>query len=261
MKESIQEIEFIARSTARVRILEELSTASELTRADLRDRVDCSRTTVQRNLEALIDKEIVSNSYRTYSLTPSGRHLAESFLDLVESTAVFGRLQPVLKWVDYGDIDLDLRHFADATLVVPDDGDPYKMINHQVDTIRDTERAYGLLSFTGLHATEVAARKVIEDGAQMEIVATPAVAETHLTEPQYREVNDAAADTGRWHIYEYPGNIPYCLIVFDDVIQLVVAEDGDPRALLESEADEVRSWATETYQSFKRDATIVLGEA
>ena len=73
MEESIQEIEFLARSTARVRILQELSESEELTRADLRSQLDCSRTTVQRNLEALIDRQIVSNSRRTYSLTPSGR--------------------------------------------------------------------------------------------------------------------------------------------------------------------------------------------
>jgi predicted transcriptional regulator len=261
MQEPIQEIEFLARSAARVQILRELSESGELTRSDLRNHIDCSRTTVQRNLDSLIDKGIVSNSYQTYELTPRGVYLAGSFLNIVESTAVFNRLEPVLKWIDHDDLDIDLCHFSDATLVVPDDGDPYKMINHHVNVIRGSEQAFGLLPFTGLHATEAATSEVIDHGATMEIIGTPTVVDTHCSDPQYRELNDAAIDTGRWAVYEYPGALPFCLVVIDDIVQLLVAADGEPRGLLETESDAVRSWAVDTYNSYKQESTLVLGQA
>lgn len=261
MKDAIQEIEFLARSSSRVAILRELTNSPKLTRDDLRTRVDSSRTTVQRNLESLVDQGLASNSYQWYSLTPRGRYIAESFFEFVESTAVFNRLQPVLQWIDYEDLDLELSHLRDATMVVPEDGDPYRMINRHVEVISEAERAFGLLQFTGLHATETAASEVIERGATVEIVAAPEVADTHLTDPRYRKLNDAAAETGRWKIYEYPGEIPFCLTVLDDVVQLVVAEEGDPRGLIETNSDEVRSWATETFEAYKSEAALVIGES
>jgi predicted transcriptional regulator len=261
MEDSIQDIEFLSRSQPRVQILQELSDSNEVTRADLRAQIDCSRTTVQRNLKALVDRGVVSNSNQSYSLTPRGRYLTESLLDLLESVMVFNRLQPVLKWIDHQDLDLDLRYFADATMVVPDNGDPYKMINHHVEAISGAESAFGLLPFTGLHATETATSEVIENCATMEIVATPEVADTHRTDPRYRELNDAAAQTGRWKIYEYPGKLPFCLTVIDGTVQLIVAEDGEPRGLLETQSDEVRSWATTTYESHRDESTLTIGDS
>lgn len=253
-----EEIEFLARSETRVQILKELSGVEELTRAELRERLDCSRTTIQRNLDVLVEEGLVSNSDRSYSLNPGGRYLSDPFLSLLETTEVYERLQPFLKWIDKSALDIDLRHFRDATLQTPREGDPYAMINHHVAAIRSAETGFALLSFTGLHATEAAHEQVTENGAEFELVVEPDVADTFQSSPQYAELMADLREAAGFTVWVTEDTIPFGLCQLGETVQIVAGDDGEPKALVETEAKPVREWAQDTYADYKTQATRVI---
>lgn len=257
MSDGVDELKFLVGSRTRVRILEELSATEELAKDELKRRLDCSRTTIQRNLDALEDRGLIRDTHPRYSLDPCGEYVVEGLLDLMETTRTVQRLRPFLKWVDSADLDIDVNCLADAELLTPADGDPYAMINRQVRKIKDSESGWALLPFTGLHATEAAHEQITENGAQYELVVEPDVAETHRTAPQYRELYEDLAGTDRYEMYVYDGSIPFALCRLDDTVQIVVAEGEEPRALLESDAPEVRNWAERTYEAYRAQATEI----
>lgn len=258
MQGETEDIEFLARSQTRVQLVKELRQEGELGRDELRSRLDASRTTVQRNVEALEDRGWVQNGNRTYSLASCGELIADDFLNLVDTVSVAEKLQPVLRRVDRSEFDFDLGVLTDAEVTTAEPGDPYAMINKHVETIRNAECGCALLPFTGLHATEAAYEQVIENGSQFELIAERDVARTHQSDPQYKELNKELAKTGRYEIFAYDGSIPFVLCIFDETVQIIASEGDEPQAMLESDAAPIRDWAEQFYEEYKAQATKII---
>lgn len=252
---TIEQINELACSTNRVRILEQLADHRELHRDELRERVDVARTTLQRNLESLVDLGWVSNTGVEYAITPCGRRVAEEFSELVDTVAVTRRVGPALQHLDPDAFDLDLRHLADADVVLAEPGDPHAMINRHVQLLRGMDEGRGLLPFTGLHAFEAAHERVVEHGAAGELVVEPDVAEAYRSDPQYATLYEEMVDTGRFAVLVSDEPIAVPVAVIDGTVQLVVAEREEPRALLETDAAAVREWADRTYEEHRERAT------
>lgn len=251
------DVALLTRSRNRIRILEEFVDHGERHRDELRSASDVTRTTLNRNLDALEEAGWVRSDGLTYRLTPCGELVAEAVIDLVETTHVANQLQDALRWLPVSALDLDLRHLGDAEVWVPEPGDPYAMVNHHVRTIRSMERCRALLHVTGLHATEAGHEAVVEGGADAELVVTPAVAETLTGKPEYEALLDEMRATGRCDLLVYDGDVPFSLAVFDGTVQLLADEDGEPRALVESDADAVRTWAVDCYETYRQEADPV----
>jgi DNA-binding transcriptional ArsR family regulator len=152
--DALDRIEFLARSPVRVRLLAAIADGDGLTKNELRDRLDASRTTVGRNLEALRDQGLVTKGNCEYTLTRAGEIVTGDVLDLAGTIEIARELEPFLEWVPNGALDIDLRHFADATVLAPEPGDPWSMINHHVQVIRRTEYDRNVLNVIGLHGYE-----------------------------------------------------------------------------------------------------------
>ena len=236
--DALDRIEFLARSPVRVRLLAAIADGDGLTRNELRDRLDASRTTVGRNLEALRDQGLVTKGNCEYALTRAGEIVTGDVLDLAGTIEIARELKPLLEWVPDGALDIDLRHFADATVLAPEPGDLWSMVNHHVQVIRRTEYDRNVLNVIGLHGYETGYGKIVEGSAHTELVVTPEM-----------------LNTGRFEIHVYDGRIPYSISILDGTVQLGATDyDGQPRALLESDAEAVREWATAKYEAYKREA-------
>lgn len=259
---ALDRIEFVTRSPARVRTLAALRDAERLTRADLKARLDASRTTVGRNLEALCERGLVAEIGTDYTLTRAGEVIATNLLDLAGTIGIARELEPFLRWVPDGALDIDLREFADAEVIVAKPGDPWAMINHQVQSIKTIDDgSWGFLPFTGLHATEANHKRVVDHGAEGELVLTPEIAGIHFSDPNYAPLTEEIVETGRFEYFRYDGDLPYALVEIDGVIQIVVADGDQPRAMVESDAAPVREWAEEKYESYKRQSEPISMQA
>lgn len=254
MTEAIEKIEFLARSPHRVRILDLLCEHQHLRNHELRDRLNVSRTTVGRNLTALENQGWIRRTNGNCSITRQGELVAETFSDLVETVELADELGSFLQWVPDGTLDLDLRLLADAKVLLSKPGDPWAMVNRHVELVRETMNARMILPVTGLHAVEVGHRKIVDDSARAEFVVEPKIAETFRSNPDFVPLIEEMADTGRFEVRVYDGEIPYYLGVLDETVQIGVDEAGEPRAILETENEAVAEWAAGVYGEYKRES-------
>ena len=258
MEAAVEDVGFLSTSRTRVNILNELNKRGQLSNRELREQANSSRTTVQRNLESLVERGWVRNTNRRYELTLTGETIADRFIELVETVQLERRLQPFLTWVDRSDLNLDIELLADAELLVAEPGDPWSMINRQVQLIRETDNGgIGFLPFTGLHACEVAHNQILNHDASYELVVIPKIADTHFSDPAYGNLFTEMINSGRLNYFVYEGDLPYSLVMIDGTIQIIVADGDEPRAMLETDSEEVREWAEEKYESYKQRSETV----
>lgn len=254
VEDSAADIELITRSPTRVRILEQLAENGEMHRDGLKAATDVSRTTLHRNVRALVDEGWVENSGVTYSITPCGEWLIGEVLQLLETAGVAHRLRDAVRWIPLSEMDLDLRELRTARVWVSESGDPYSMVDRHVRTIRRMDSCRALLRVTGLHATEAARDAILDRGASAAFVATPAVAETLTEKPEYASLTREMVQSGRFDLFVAESDLTFSLAIVDDTVQLLADEDGHPRALLESDARSVVSWAEEVFEAQKAAA-------
>jgi len=254
----IEELEFLARSPNRVQILTTLNETGHVKKEGLQAGIDGSRTTLTRNLDALEDRGWLRTDNHACTITPAGREIIADFQELVATANVTSRFQEFFKWLSADEFNLDLRTLANAELVVPEAGDPYTVVNQHIAKLENTAHMRALLPVTGLHAHEKAREQIVANDAEGELVVTPDVADTHQSSPKYEELTREMAATGRFAEYMYNGEISYGLALLDQTVQIMVDENGEPRAMLETATTDVYNWAEETYETYKAQATQVI---
>ena len=253
----IEELQFLSRSETRVRILDELHRDGRLRKNELKGRLDASRTTIQRNLNALAEEGWVRDENRAYELAHCGHLIAGDYLDLLERLAVLSDLKPILRWIDPADLDVDVRSLADAAVTTARPGDPWAMVNRHVEALKAMDRGRVVIPLTGLAALKACHERVVDAGATLEIVVSSTVEASIRSDPTYRELHEEMLETGRYELYEYDGEVPYYLGLLDDTVQIGVDEDGEPRGLLETDDGAVYEWAERRFVEYREEATPI----
>lgn len=249
---AIESVELLARSEHRIRILDLLCENGSLEKHALGSELDASRTTVGRNLAALEEQGWIRRTNAHCAITRQGELVTEKFRDFVDTVKLVDELEPFLKWVPDGTLDLDLRLLADAEVLLPEPGDSWAMVNRHVAVIGETNHDRAMLPVTGLHAMEAIHRKIVSGDARTELVVEEKIAETFQSNPNYAPLFREMVETGRFEVRVCNGEIPYYLGVLDGTVQIGVDEDGKPRAMLETAVDEVEDWAMDVYEEYER---------
>lgn len=253
----VADVEVLARSGNRVRLLETLLDEGPVEKCELAAECDVVRTTLQRNLDTLADRDLIQEcDVRTYELTPVGEEVTRSLLELVKTTHTARRLAPLLKWLPNGAFDLEVRHLADAKLVEATEGDPYAPVNRHVAALETADSFRGVLSVVGQHALETAYDRIKATTAEHELVVGPEAATTLREDSHYCDVVAELLETGQCRIYVSERSIPFYLGLVDDRVQIGVEdEDGIPRALVETDAPDVFEWAENKYDEYRMTAS------
>lgn len=257
-QDELQEIEFIARSENRVQILEELRRAGTLSKSELRGASEVARTTLVRNADALVERGWVENSNNQYSITPCGELLIEELTDLLETVREAKRLRPFFEWMPPAAFGLSVEVLSDADVTVSTSQNPYAPVNRHVESLASAERARCLLPAVDPQGMRTVERRVTSrDGdGDHELIITEDVAETLRTDPALDETVDALLSTDRIAIRVSPRDVPYYAGILDGVVQIGVSDrKGVPQALLETDADEAREWATTLYRDYRSQST------
>lgn len=251
-------IEFLVRSDCRIGILEALLDDGERTRDDLKDDLDVVRTTLGRNLDALEERNLILADGRTYRLTRTGELIASGTVDLLETVDLAARIEPVASRIPDGEFDVDVRALEDATVVESTLADPYAPVVAHERQLSVTDHARLILPASATDPLETSAT-MVEDGAVHEVVVTDDLAETLRSNPELAEPLDRMAETENVTIRRVDDDIPYYVGLLDDVVQIGVHDErGIPEALLESDADELREWARERFEAYRRKSELLV---
>lgn len=225
---------------------------------ELVEELDVSRSTVDRATRELENAGLVRYSDGSFELTSLGQTATAEFSGVLESIQLRQWLKPFLEWIPDSEFDAELEWFQDAELLVPELGDPYSMINRHVNLIRETEYTRVVLPLCGLHAFEAVHQRVVDEGGRVKGIVTPSVAETTQSAPGFAELTEELIPTGRFEVSVYDDSIPYFLGLFEETVQIGVDEDGEPRAILESDSKKVYKWAEQKYEEYDERSTPVI---
>jgi hypothetical protein len=174
---------------------------------------------------------------------------ALSLVDVVE------RLRPFVRWFPDDELEFDLRALEDATVVAADSSDPYAPVNRHIEAMERADRFRCLLPAVGLPAMTVARDRVVDGGCRQELIYGREIAATVRSQPEYGRLIDEMLEAKSCELYVADRRVEFYLGLFEDGVQLGVEnDDGVPRALVETDAEEVREWAERTYDRYRSRA-------
>lgn len=257
----IDDVAFLARSTNRVTVLEELRT-EPLTRGDLRDRTEMSRATIGRILDGLQDRAWVESEGRTYRLTPFGRLVIAEFDRILEVTEAVQRLREVEASLPLSAMTFDLKRLTDARVTTPSAGDASAHFRREQALLEGADRVRFLCTEAYAPTIEAYRDRVRDQGLGLEAVIAAEALDAATADDRLRPlVMDLVAQEGAT-LHRYEGSIDVMLGTVDDIGTIVpLDEDGVPAAFIEVEDPEVRAWITETLDDRRADATPVTLES
>lgn len=256
LRSCVSEIAFLVGSPHRVRILRALYDQDGCTRGELRALVDASRTTVQRNVQALEERGWITNASVEYAITPAGALVTEELLGLVETMQLATDLRDVLCWLPRAELGFDLRELNDATITVATPTNPYAPVNRLADTLETAGQLRGIFSAATLATLDIAHARVAVDGVDWSIVLAATVHEALESSPAYAERFDDLLAADRFDLYAYPDGVPFYLGIFDDELQLGIENgDGVLKALVQSTSATVREWGAKVFTDYRARST------
>jgi len=259
----LDDIDFLARSAHRVRVLRTLAEGPR-TRPDLHEETGVSQPTLGRVLGSFGERNWVERRGREYALTPFGDLLVEAFEDLLDTVETVQRLGDVLGQLPTGEMEFDLREFRDATVHTPDSGDTLSHIRRMEEVWLGADRARLLGSTLGPMSPEERRAHAVDalDGERRaETIVSASMLERGIelmTEVEMTSLAREFLESGRAKGYLYDGPIPVILAIADDTAMLApTAENGIPTAVIETENETVRSWV-ETRLDEYREQSVEL---
>lgn len=237
----------------RVEFLDFLETNSADKRT-LIDELGHSRSTVDRAVRELEAFNLITYQDGEYTATLCGELAKEEYKQVTNHLECLCELQPFLQWMPNHVFDLDLDWLTDAELWLPEPANPYAMVNRHVNQLKQTTELRALLPLVGSHAHEAVREIVYEEDADVELVVEPAAADTLQSKTGFADTFEKLAIHNQYRVFVYDGSIPCYIGVLDDLVQIGVDDDGEPRAILESPSDNVRDWAEQKYTEYKQQA-------
>ena len=143
MERALEEIQFLANSANRVRVLETL-TDEPATRRELQEEAGVPRSTAGRVLDEAEARGWVDSAGSRYTITPLGEAGVAAFRTYVETTKGMQHLGEAIDWLPEPVHALGFRHFRDATITTPTDGNPTAPFDRGLELIRAADEYRGL---------------------------------------------------------------------------------------------------------------------
>lgn len=256
---ALEELEFIARSQHRIRLLSELS-LEDRSRRELHDATEISQPTLGRILGDYERREWVSNNHDgTYALTPLGALIAGSVNDLLDAIDVATELSGLADQLPLARFGFDLSHLSTARITTPSAEDPLSHMR-RFDELAETADRVSMFTNVLLcspgNSTASADRELLENVD--EIVVTGSGLDTDTDDGALRAWLAGRIEDDDLAIYRYDGAAEYLLGTFDDRVGIVPIDDvGMPTGVIESNAEPVHSWVAERFGNFRRSGTRI----
>jgi predicted transcriptional regulator len=252
----LQAVEFLARSPTRVRLLSVLVREGQVSKDELHERVDASRTTIQRNLKGLEAQGWVTGTNSDYNATVAGEWVVEDFTALVETIEEAETLGSVLELTETSWFGFDPRQ-VDFEVTTAEPGNPLKMVHEHARAVGRSNEVRALLPQIGTEPVRASHERVVEHEVSTTMVVSETVLEVFRSDADIRSLVEAQLEVDAFELFVTDAEIPFYLGLLDDEVELGISKDGQPHALLRTDARRVFEWAATTFAEFRGDAIEV----
>jgi len=257
------ELEFLLRSGNRTELLLALAEAQPLDRYDLEGRLDASRRTVTRALDALRDRGYIREAEAGYSLTAFGASVAESYRESRRRVGLATEYRPLLEHLDTRglDLNLDLELLEGADLTVASETSPFVVLNRTLELREGASRIRELAPGIEKRSVEqLAGRLRNGEDLEMEVILPPEAVETVRETEAFADGHAVARETDAIEFYVAPEPFSVFVGVMDDTAVLGAGEGGEPLAMAESDRPAFREWAEARLDEFRDAATPLTAD-
>lgn len=260
--ERIRDLQFLTGSRHRGAMLAELC-EEPLRPTELCDRVDATRTTVQRILAGFRERTWVEKVDGAYRATMTGRRVDERYRALRETVERADRFAPLARHLDPFDEPLPPAAFEHGTVTAATDGDPLAAVDAVVEWIEESDGGH-VQTTTPIvtHTFNETVAGLLSDGLTVDMVIDENVLERSATE------FEGALERGQRHdqvsVSVLPEPLSDGLVVREDAAGIVAYDEtNNVRAILESDDQRVVEWVRERFEATRaraRPLAAVLSE-
>lgn len=254
MDTPIDDIAYLARSEHRVSTLVAL-TDRPRSRSELWEMSGVSSSTIRRTLSEFEDRHWIRKTGYQYEATQLGGFVASGMEELIDRVETERKLRDVWQWLPSETSGFTIDICSDAVVTVAEVDDPYRPVNRFVSLLRETDRSRFVgVNVALLEPCEDELRQRVVDGMHTEIIDPPSVARYILS--TYPEHCSGPLESGNLTVWLHDDLPPYGVSLFDDRIGIsgYNPNSGTVRALIDTDAPEVREWAESTSRSYQREA-------
>lgn len=251
MTDPLEEIEFLARSPNRIRVLETLSGGPH-TRGELQEAVGASQPTLARILSDFEERQWVERDGGTYETTHLGAFVASGFRSLLSVMKTEAKLRAVAGLLPTEQFGFGLERLEDARIVAPTQADPGKPLNRATELASGAE-THRIVSYVLNREMLETVEEATADGSQSfwGVVTAETLDALRSDYDSWRRLRSLArSEAASLRLTER--EIPFAVGVADETVYLFLRDEGGLlRALLETDDPTVRSWALDAVERYR----------
>lgn len=214
MDTSLEAVEFLARSASRVQVLDSLSDGP-LTRDDLKDVTDASRTTLSRMLADFEERGWIERADHRYHATPKGAYIADETTRLMDNIEAAQTLDQALHWLPVDDFEFDLRRLQGADLVELSWNDPASL-RAIAEGLTGATRVRSVATTMSRDVVDVVRDLTVDGSTEYDGVLTDQALEIARDHPDIQEKLRAILDSDRGDLYHYGKSIDLAMVLLID---------------------------------------------
>lgn len=258
---TLEDVEFIARSPSRVRVLETIQEAPR-TRDELKQATEASRTTLSRLLADFEDRGWIDRADSRYQLTPEGSFVAAEVIRLLENLETASRLDGTLGWLPTDEFGFDLRRLRDAEVVTLSWNDPSSM-RRLAERLAGADHVRSIATALSRDVVDVVRTLTVEHGASYEGILAPEAVEIAREHPELRRQLREILEAERTTVCRYVGEPSLAMVmVIDDQATVCNHGSGGPQMEAVISDDEAfRAWVDAYVDAVRADAEPLDADA
>jgi predicted transcriptional regulator len=255
MASTLDDIQFLANSENRVRVLAALADGAS-TRRDVQEVADVPRSTAARVLDDAESREWVASEGSRYRITPLGEAMLAEFRRHEETTAANHHLGAAIDWLPEPAWKLDFRALRSARVTTPTETNPTAHFDRGMEHLRAAESYRGLTQNSLPEYMRVLHGRIEAGDLDFEGVLKAGFVDAVRADPdraaQWRDPADLT--------WLYDGRVPLNVHLVDGTVLLWLCGEGEAgddvvaRGLLESTDPAVVSWVESLYEEYRAAA-------
>jgi predicted transcriptional regulator len=248
--EPLADVEFLARSANRVRVLASLA-EQPASRDELRERTGVERVTLGRILADFEERGWIERTGVDCRVTPLGEVLAAEFGELLDAFAAAQQLGDVARYLPTEHVTFDVTRLADATVTVPERTDPMAAVRRSLQRLADAPAVRLLTDVLTPETLRLLHDRVVGDQLSLELVVERAALERTAATPEMAEplADMLASDDVTVHLHD--GDVPLALALGERTVDLLLTDErGVAMAHVETDDPVVHQWAEETVERY-----------
>lgn len=260
MTDAFEQLSYLAASENRIRALEALSDGCR-DRDELGARVGASKPTLSRLLRDFEEYGWITATNGALEFTKTGDLLLRDIQRTVDNAETMGRLGELVEWLPVDEPDFPLDGLAEANVERHRRGATFAVLRRLLSTWveADVVRVVAhLLSADILETQKLAAERGQRSTILVDDHVVSVIESTHEMAPLVSEL----ARTEAVEFVHVEGTFDCSIGLFDDDLTVLAPTDEGhrPAGLVESDDDDVRSWANGRFEEFKRRGTPLNGQ-